>query len=86
MFRRSVSNSSESADTTISGASVRGSSSSETKTCSFRRFSRKRAFVLKAYASYYNQVRTHLSLDKEAPDFRGARPVGNITALLVLGG
>src|SRR5690242_3699476 len=26
--------------------------------------------VLKAYASYYNEVRTHLSLDKDAPDFR----------------
>ena len=34
--------------------------------------------VLKAYASYYNQVRTHLSLDKDAPDFRQAQPVGNI--------
>jgi len=26
--------------------------------------------VLKNYASYYNQVRTHLSLDKNAPDLR----------------
>src|SRR5271169_6036470 len=26
--------------------------------------------VLKNYASYYNQVRTHLSLDKNAPEFR----------------
>src|ERR1700681_278252 len=29
--------------------------------------------VLKAYASYYNEVRTHLSLDKDAPDFRRAQ-------------
>jgi transposase InsO family protein len=29
--------------------------------------------VLKAYASYYNEVRTHLSLDKDAPDFRRRR-------------
>jgi len=42
--------------------------------------------VLKAYASYYNQVRTHLSLDKNAPDFRRAQPVGSIAALPVLGG
>jgi hypothetical protein len=26
--------------------------------------------ILKAYASYYNDVRTHLSLDKDAPEFR----------------
>ena len=26
--------------------------------------------VLKNYASYYNQVRTHLALDKNTPDFR----------------
>jgi transposase InsO family protein len=42
--------------------------------------------VLKAYASYYNQVRTHLSLDKDAPDFRRAQPTGNIATLPLLGG
>jgi len=42
--------------------------------------------VLKAYALYYNQIRTHLSLDKDAPDFRRAQPVGNIATLPVLGG
>src|SRR6202035_3483206 len=26
--------------------------------------------VLRNYASYYNQIRTHLSLAKDAPDFR----------------
>src|SRR5258708_31957915 len=34
--------------------------------------------VLKAYASYYNEVRTHLSLDKDAPDFRRAPKFGHI--------
>src|SRR6266436_3875441 len=29
--------------------------------------------VLKSYASYYNQIRTHLSLDKDAPGFRRRR-------------
>jgi transposase InsO family protein len=29
--------------------------------------------LLKAYASYYNEVRTHLSLNKDAPDFRRFR-------------
>ena len=42
--------------------------------------------VLKAYASYYNQVRTHLSLDKDAPEFRQAQPIGAIMALPALGG
>ena len=42
--------------------------------------------ILKAYASYYNQVRTHLSLDKDAPEFRQAQPVGNIVALPRVGG
>jgi len=32
--------------------------------------------VLKAYASYYNEVRPHLSLDKDAPDFRRTRRPG----------
>ncbi len=42
--------------------------------------------ILKTYASYYNQVRTHLALDKDAPDFRRAQLLGNITPLPVLGG
>jgi hypothetical protein len=42
--------------------------------------------VLKAYASYYNEVRTHLSLDKEAPDFRRAQKIGRIAAIPILGG
>ena len=42
--------------------------------------------ILKAYASYYNEVRTHLSLDKDAPDFRAAQKIGRIAAIPILGG
>ena len=42
--------------------------------------------VLKAYASYYNKVRPHLSLDKDAPDFRGPQKIGRIAAIPILGG
>ena len=42
--------------------------------------------VLKAYASYYNEVRTHLSLDKDAPDLRRAQKFGRIAAIPILGG
>jgi transposase InsO family protein len=42
--------------------------------------------VLKAYASYYNRIRTHLSLDKDAPDSRSPQSVGNIAVLPLLGG
>jgi Integrase core domain len=42
--------------------------------------------VLKAYASYYNEARTHLSLDKDAPDFRRAQKFGCIAAIPILGG
>jgi transposase InsO family protein len=42
--------------------------------------------VLKAYASYYNKVRPHLSLDKDAPDFRRTQKIGHIAAIPILGG
>jgi hypothetical protein len=42
--------------------------------------------VLKAYASYYNEVRTHLSLEKEAPDFRRPQKNGRIAAIPILAG
>src|SRR6476646_7921564 len=42
--------------------------------------------VLKNYASYYNQTRTHLSLDKDAPGFRRAQKFGRIAAIPILGG
>jgi hypothetical protein len=38
--------------------------------------------VLKNYASYYNQVRTHLSLDKNTPDFRLPQKLGAIASHL----
>jgi transposase InsO family protein len=42
--------------------------------------------ILKTYASYYNEVRTHLPLNRDAPDFRRPQPVGAIVSLPVLGG
>jgi transposase InsO family protein len=42
--------------------------------------------VLKNYAAYYNQVRTHLSLEKNAPDFRRPQKLGSIAAISILGG
>jgi transposase InsO family protein len=42
--------------------------------------------VLKSYVTYYNQVRTHLSLDKDTPDFQRVQPVGSVVVLPVLGG
>jgi transposase InsO family protein len=42
--------------------------------------------VLKNYASYYNKVRPHLSLDKDAPDFRRTQKTGRIAAIPILGG
>jgi transposase InsO family protein len=41
--------------------------------------------ILKAYASYYNEVRTHISLTKRTPYFRRARRIGNVASLPVLG-
>jgi len=42
--------------------------------------------VLKNYASYYNQVRTHLSLEKNAPILGRTQKVGRIAAIPILGG
>lgn len=42
--------------------------------------------TFKTYASYYNEVRTHLSLNKDTPTFRRARTVGSVVALPWLGG
>jgi transposase InsO family protein len=42
--------------------------------------------VLKVYASYYNEVRTHLSLDQDAPDFRRTQKFGRIAAIPILRG
>jgi hypothetical protein len=42
--------------------------------------------ILKTYAAYYNEVRTRLSLGKNAPNFRPSKTVGNIVAMPILGG
>jgi transposase InsO family protein len=42
--------------------------------------------VLKSYTSYYNRVRTHLSLKKNAPLFRRRQTVDNIVSIPILGG
>jgi len=42
--------------------------------------------VLKKYASYYNQVRTQLSLEKDSPDFRLREKLGPIASIPILGG
>jgi len=42
--------------------------------------------LLRCYASYYNQSRTHLSLNKDAPTRRPVHTLGSIEARPVLGG
>jgi hypothetical protein len=42
--------------------------------------------VLQAYARYYNDVRTHRSLDKDAPLSRPVQRFGRITSHALIGG
>src|SRR3989441_842876 len=42
--------------------------------------------LLKAYQKYYNEARTHLSLEKDAPISRAVQTVGQTSAMSVLGG
>jgi transposase InsO family protein len=42
--------------------------------------------VLLSYMHYYNEVRTHLSLDKHAPTSRRVQRAGDILCRPVLGG
>ena len=42
--------------------------------------------VLKAYAAYYNETRTHLALNKDAPHFRARQFVGSVAAVPTLAG
>jgi Integrase core domain len=42
--------------------------------------------LLQSYANYYNQARTHLSLNKDAPVSRAIQIVGRILAVPILGG
>ena len=43
-------------------------------------------WILQSYARYYNEVRTHRSLDKDAPISRIVQPNGTINSLAILGG
>jgi transposase InsO family protein len=42
--------------------------------------------TLKSYASYYNEIRTHRSLDKDAPISRQIQRTGSIRSYAILGG
>jgi transposase InsO family protein len=42
--------------------------------------------ILSAYATYYNQTRTHLTLQKDAPLGRSVQRVGRVVAIPVLSG
>jgi transposase InsO family protein len=42
--------------------------------------------ILQAYARYYNKIRTHRSLNKDAPISRPVQRIGNITSHALLGG
>jgi transposase InsO family protein len=42
--------------------------------------------ILKSYSAYYNNIRTHRSLDKDAPVSRPVQRIGSIKSQAVLGG
>jgi transposase InsO family protein len=42
--------------------------------------------VLRSYADYYNEVRTHRSLNKDAPMHRPVLSIGSLKSRLILGG
>src|ERR1700737_835629 len=42
--------------------------------------------ILLSYMNYYNETRTHLSLNKDAPSWRAAETVGRIICRPILGG
>jgi hypothetical protein len=42
--------------------------------------------ILKSYARYYNDIRTHRSLDKDAPVTRQIQRIGSIKSHAILGG
>ncbi|HEY0802022.1 MAG TPA: integrase core domain-containing protein [Steroidobacteraceae bacterium] len=43
-------------------------------------------WILRSYARYYNEARTHLSLNKDAPRSRAAETAGRIICHPILGG
>jgi transposase InsO family protein len=42
--------------------------------------------IVTAYVSYYNELRTHLSLNKDTPIHRPIQRIGRIMSVPVLGG
>ena len=42
--------------------------------------------ILRNYADYYNKIRTHRALSKDAPGFRPVHRVGNLAPHAILGG
>jgi hypothetical protein len=42
--------------------------------------------ILRCYARYYNEIRTHRALNKDAPRSRAVQQVGIIKSLAILGG
>jgi transposase InsO family protein len=42
--------------------------------------------ILAAYTGYYNKLRTHLSLDKDAPNRRPVQRRGDLSVRPILGG
>jgi hypothetical protein len=42
--------------------------------------------ILKSYARYYNETRTHLALDKDEPVSRPVQRIGVVRSLAILGG
>jgi transposase InsO family protein len=42
--------------------------------------------ILRTYARYYNDIRTHWSLDKDAPVSRSVQRIGSISSHAILGG
>ena len=42
--------------------------------------------ILQTYACYYNKIRAHRSLDKDAPAFRSVQRIGTIESHAILGG
>jgi len=42
--------------------------------------------IFAAYTGYYNELRTHLSLDKDSPGHRPIQRIGQVAAQPILGG
>jgi hypothetical protein len=62
-----------------------GSISARISRSHYRVLVRRTCVAFSRSATYYNEIRTHLALDKEAPDGRRSQTVGAIAAIPVLG-